>query len=470
MLLVPPLLLAATALGELAALSQPPPQSRTPRAGARRLSLAELTRLATAGPRIDAARSVTRQAEALVVEASGARWPRLEVRALAAPSPDIDCVDGGCTMTTPNDPTLDVEGLYAGVELTLAQPLFTFGKLSAARRGARSAAAAARSGEAVAAGDAEVDAARAFFGLKLARELRYELEGGVADIEKAQRQIAEQMEKGGESATVQDRLRLATVMAEAKARLAEAREAEDTALAAVRILARDPQADIDEGPLEPDEMKLGAPADYVERAAAARAELVALRHLASGARSLADLERARFFPDFLLVGTFNLARAQGVDDPPSAFARDPFNTTSLGIAAALRWTIEPFSQRGRLLRARARREEADAQLRAATDGVKLDVERAHAQARSARVRLEATAEGQKSARGWVASVLQAEAIGVVEAKELADAYVAYFSIRARYLQAVHDWNLALVRLRRASGPVAAGEARSDSTKAPQSSR
>ena len=183
-----------------------------------------------------------------------------------------------------------------------------------------------------------------------------------------------------------------------------------------------------------------------------RPELVALRHVVAGVQALADLERSRFFPDLLLVGTFNFARAQGVDNPPSAFARDPFNTTSVGLAAALRWTIEPVAQRGRQLRASARRDEMSAQLRAASEGVRLDVERAHAQARSARARLDAAREGEKSARGWLASVLQGEAIGVIEAKELGDAYVAYFTLRARYLQAVHDWNLAVVRLRRATGP------------------
>ena len=427
------------------------PAAAQPR-GPRRVTLAQLTRLAVSGPRAEAARFATDQAEGLVAEAGGARFPRLELRALGAPSPDIQCLDAACTMTSHTDATFDLKGLYGSLELTLAQPIFTFGKLSAAQSGARSAAEAAKSGEVSVTGDLEVEAARAYYGLKLARELRYELETGVDDIEKAKRQVAEQLAAGGESATVQDRLRLETVLAEARSRLAEAREGEDTALAAVHALARDPAVDIDDAALAPTEMQLAAAPYYADRAVSARPELSALRHAASGAGSLADLERARFFPDFLLVGTFTLARAQGVDDPPSAFARDPFNTTSVGLAAALRWTFEPLTQRGRLRRARAKHDEVEAQLRAATDGVRLDVERAHAQARSARVRLEASAEGEKSARGWVASVVQAEAIGVIEAKELADAYVAYFSLRARYLQAVHDWNVALVRLRRATGP------------------
>jgi outer membrane protein TolC len=420
-----------------------------------RLTLAELTRRAVDGPRAQAARLATRQAEARVSEAAGASFPRLEVRALAAPSPDIDCLDPACTMTSPKDPRIAVDGLYGGVDVTLAQPLYTFGKLTAAKNGARSAAAAARQGEAAVAGDIAVDAARAYYGLKLARELRYELEDGVDGIEKAQRQLADQLAHGVAGATIQDQLRLDTVMAEARIRLAEAREGEDSALAAVRILARDPEADIDDAPLTPDPEDLGASAaQYASRAANVRPELTALRHAVAGADSLAELERARFYPDLLLVGTFNFARAQGVDDPPSAFARDPFNTTSFGVFAALRWTFEPLVQRGRVAGARARRDEARAQLRAASEAVRLDVERSYAQALSARARVDAAARGEKSARGWVASVVQGEAIGVIESRDLADAYIALFAVRARHLEAIHDWNLSLVRLRRAVGHLA----------------
>jgi outer membrane protein TolC len=416
-----------------------------------RLTLAELTRRARAGPRVEAARFATRQAEGKLIEARGARFPRLEMRALAAPSPDISCIDPACTMTSPEEPTVALDGIYAGVDLALLQPLFTFGKLSAAERAARHGAAAVKNAESVVARDIAVEAARAYYGLKLARETSAELEDGVTALDKARKELAEQLASGKGGVTVQDRLRLDTVMAEARIRLAEAGQAEATALAAVQALAGDPTSDIDTAPLAPRAVRLASLERSADRALASRPELAALRHAAAGAEALADLEKARFFPDFLLMGTFSLARATGVDDPPSAFARDPFNTTSVGAVAALRWTLEPFSQRGRVVTARARHGEASAQLRAAGQAIRVDVARADAEARAARLELDAAAEGEKSARGWVASVLQGEAIGVIEAKELADAYIAYFALRARYLQAVHDWNLALVRLDRAVG-------------------
>ena len=45
------------------------------------------------------------------------------------------------------------------------------------------------------------------------------------------------------------------------------------------------------------------------------------------------------------------------------------------------------------------------------------------------------------------------------AKDLADAYIAWFQMRARWAQAVFQWNVAVVRLGRASGEYRAGPRR-----------
>ena len=44
----------------------------------------------------------------------------------------------------------------------------------------------------------------------------------------------------------------------------------------------------------------------------------------------------------------------------------------------------------------------------------------------------------------------------MKSKDLADAYVAWFQIRAQWAQAVFQWNVAVVRLDRAAGEFHAG--------------
>jgi outer membrane protein TolC len=166
---------------------------------------------------------------------------------------------------------------------------------------------------------------------------------------------------------------------------------------------------------------------------------------------VADLERARLLPDLGIVAGVNWAKARGVDDPPSAFANDPFNITTVQAALVLRWTIDPAGQAARIARAGAELERGKAMLEAARRGGDFAVAQAYTRAVETQARLVAARNGEKSARGWVASVLQADAIGTTTSKEIADAYLAYFTLHGRLLQSTYDWNLAVLGLRRATG-------------------
>ena len=446
---------AAVLIALVALLLGPGASSAQPADTAPRLTLEELIQRTLRGPRARMAHHETRTAEGRVTEARGAAYPKLSVTPFVAPSPDIACVDASCTRTTPEDVSLRVDGLFAGAKVSAVQPLYTFGKLSAITHAARAAARATAHLEDATAGDLAVEAARAYYGLKLARELVWMLEDGLAEIESALERVEEMLAEGTGEATVQDRLRIETLRAEIEARLSEAREAAAVALAGVRALTGAPDADVDEAPLAPVEQELAAVEAYRARAAAGRPELEAARAGAGAARAKARYEAAQYWPNLVVVGEVNVARAQGVEDPPSAFAQDPFNTTTAALGLAMRWELDVMRQRGRVAQARAQADRAGALAELAERGAYFEVEQAHAEATQARARLAAAAEGQKSARGWVASVLQATAVGTAETKDLADAFIAYFTLRARHATSVYEWNLATVRLRRAAGEFAA---------------
>ncbi len=60
-------------------------------------------------------------------------------------------------------------------------------------------------------------------------------------------------------------------------------------------------------------------------------------------------------------------------------------------------------------------------------------------------------QGEQRARGWVASVVQADAVGAASARDFADAYLAYFMLRDHLLQSIYDWNVLVSTLDRATG-------------------
>jgi outer membrane protein len=411
-----------------------------------KLTLDQVIGRALANPRAQAADSDTAGAQARVEEADAARLPRARATMFGTLSPEIRCKDPACTITEPMNFSFNFSGLYGSAQLDITQPLYTFGKIAHARKAARAGLDAQRALADEAAGDLAVDAARAYWGLKAARELGAMLDDGIDEIDKALQELGDRGGKGKPGVSVQDRQRVAVLLAEARVQRAEAAQSEAEALAGLRALTGLPDADLDD-------VQLAAVARPLPGRASAehRPQAIAARAGAVAADELADMAVSQHYPDVAVIASGVIAGAQGAQDPPSAFANDPYNRFGFGAVLGLQWTLEPWTVAARVERARADARKAHAQSDLAAIGARLDADTALADAAAAHDKVAAAGQGEQAARTWLASVLQAEAIGAAESRDLADAYIAWFQMRARWAQAVFQWNVAVVRLDRAAG-------------------
>jgi outer membrane protein len=425
-----PLVLAILCLPALAAAEGP------------RLTLDQVMAKALASPKARMADSDLEIAEARIGEAKALILPRVKGTAFATASPEIHCDNVDCTQTSPQNFAWDWEGGFFSAQLDVTQPLWTFGKATHGFNAAKAGVEAQKALANEAAGDLAVDAARAYWGVKLARELGYMLDDGIDEVAKALAQIEE---KAGD-VSIQDRQRIAVLLAEAKVQRAEAQMGEAQALAGLRALVGIPDADVDKDELAAIDKPVPASASGDKRPQAIAAKLGA-----KAANELTEMASAGYYPDIALVGSAVASYAQGADDPPSAYANDPYNRRGVGLVLAMQWQLEPWTIHAKVEKARAEAHKATAQSDLATIGATFDAQMALAEATASRAKVAAAADGEKAARAWLASVLQAQAIGTAEAKDLADAYIAWFQMRARWAQAVFQWNVAVVRLGRASG-------------------
>src|SRR5215468_11248004 len=177
-----------------------------------KLTLDQVIARALANPRAQAADSDTAGAQARVDEADAARLPRGKVTAFGTISPEIHCQNVqipntatviNCASTEPTIFAFNFSGLYGSAQLDITQPLYTFGKIAHARGAARAGLDAQRALADEAAGDLAVDAARAYWGLKAARELGAMLDDGIDEIDKALQELGERG-KGKPGVSVQD--------------------------------------------------------------------------------------------------------------------------------------------------------------------------------------------------------------------------------------------------------------------------
>jgi len=406
-----------------------------------KLTLPQVIARAIGSPRVRMAVGDRDGAAARVDEADAARLPRARATAFGTISPEITCDDPQCLATSPKNFAFRFSGFFGSAQLDITQPLYTFGKIAAAREAARAGLDAQSALADEAAGDVALDAARAYWGIKLARELGGMLDDGIDEISAAQGRMNE-----GADLSIQDRQRVAVLVAEAKTQRIDAKQGEDQAVAGLRALLGATDVDIDDAELLPIARELPT-----EVLAEGRPQAIAAKIGARAADSLVDLATSAYFPDLALVGSAVISRAQGVTDPPSVFTNDPFNRQGLGVVLGLSWNIEPWTTAARVDKAKADARKAHAQAELAALGARMDGQNALAEATAAKARVAASGEGEKAARTWLAAVLQSEAIGVAEPKEIADAYIAWFQMRAKYATAVFQWNVAVVRLDRAAG-------------------
>ena len=429
--------------------------------GTPRYDLRQLVTMARATyPGVEAARFAIKAMEREVFRAKWAWLPSGNVTGLLAPVPDVKCFrsdyahpnpDGtypeirdskDCTHTsalTVN--TLNIAGVLGKIDLTIGMPLFTFFKLSSAQKAAQ------------AEDKLEVDVTRAYWGLKLAREILYSLREGRGYIVDAEKSIEKDVDEDAGEYTMTDLLRIKTARAEIDSRLPEVEKLERMTLVSLRALTGhlDKPFDVDTQLLEVLGGQPMAVGSYLQVAAAQRPDLKLLEAAVRARRAAVNLERARFFPDFLFVAMVGYGRASSIDWPQNAFASNPFNYFGGGFGLAMSWKLEPALQWGAFRKAQFEENETKARQAEGTLGVQLEIHKAHAELVESRKRLDAAHEGEKSAHRWLVATSQNLAAGLAETRDLTDSLVGYFTQRLRYLQAIYDVNVGWSELGRAIG-------------------
>jgi len=443
-------------------------------ARARTYTLPELIELARKNnPALAVAAQQTAAIEAQLVEARRSWHPTGELVSLIAPSPEIRCqIDPGlmlarppgqtdkqyrqdhCFETNVSEARLNLKGVFTRTELRMVQPVFTFGKISAGVNAAEAGIASSRNREAAVAAELDLNVRKAYWGVKTAREILETLAEGIGHVEEGQKTIDKALADQSGTVTIGDKLRMKTLRVEVEARRLEFTKLEDIARSGLRFLigaeARH-DLEVDAEPIEP----IAAPARPVsqslDQARLSRPEARALDFLVASRQALADFERRKQYPDLVLMGTATFAFASSIDDPKNAFANDPFNSRSVGLAAALRMPLDLGVKNARALRVHAEAQEAYHRRREALGGITFEIEKAHAGLTEAQARVKVMKDGEKAGKQWINLVAQNFAAGLAETKDFADALLAYFQFRIRYLEAVYDANLAVATLSRAVG-------------------
>jgi len=444
-------------------------------AHAKKMTLSELLEMArSSNPGLRASAAATEAMEAQLSEARRYWLPSGDFTSLLGPSPNLKCQappdlikpanqpdqefrEQNCASTSSAEAglsNLSWNAIFTRTDVKLIQPVWDFGKISAGVTAAEEGVEVSRQREAGARADLDLNIRKAYYGLKLARELLSTLEDGSGYVDEAQKKIEADLAAGTGTAAVGDKLRLRILRADVDARILEARKMANFAQAGLRALLggeTSADIDIDDEPLEAVVIKSRPVSFYEDQARYNRPEVHMLNHAVKAKHALADLERRKEYPDLVLIGTASYAHAGAVDNPQNAFLNHFFNSSSAGVGAALRMQLDLGPKLARAARTRAEATEVEYRRAEALGGILLDVRKAYNDLQEAQARAETVHKGERAGKAWISSVAQNLAVGLAEPRDFQDALTAFFGMRGRYLQSVFDVNVASSALARATG-------------------
>ncbi len=403
-------------------------------------------------------RSELAAGQADVALAKAARWiPDANATIVLGPSPEA-------RGQFPENPTagssrgLTGVGAFGRFELNVVQPLYTFGRLDAARDAANAGVEARTFAAEDTLAQLQLRVRKLFWGEALARKLLAIADDVAKAIEEVDKRIQDLLRNNDPSISTQDRYRVEVFRGVLKGRQAEARKGLDFAhIGLAATLGISPgRLEVVKVPLPVDLNGLGGgdlPDAKAARGSAEqrRPDLRALEQAIVAKRAQVEAEEGAAKPQFFIAGNFTYSRATNRDLQFNPWAYDPLNAFSFGAVLGLRQDLAFPLLGARAGKARAELATLEQQRAGLARLVESQVESALVDLKASRERLEAASAARDAGRALFRSSSLDFAVGLIEARPLLEAYAAYIENQVGLSQAAYDLLVARAQLAQVTG-------------------
>jgi outer membrane protein TolC len=416
------------------------------------LTLDELMARALAlSPEVQAAEAGVTLARAKKRQADGARFPQLQLTVSVGPSPRAR----GTVVSSPddkNDP--DVTNVFVRNELTVLQPIYTFGRISALREAGAHGVEVGRAAVAERAATVRLRIKELYYGILLAGDvlaLFKEVDDVLGKgVDKTQRQL----QAGVGHIDEKDLNTLKSFQAELFRQRADAEGKLEVARVALRALTG--MAPGEPVVLAAERLEVGPtelPPDpgAVETALRSRPEMAEIRAGLRATDALVRVERGALFPQFFAAIQGYYAYAGNREFQHNPFVFDPLNDRYAVAVLGFRYTLDFGITLGRIDEARAQHGLVVAARSGAELGIPIEVRKARRDVETAAQVIRATEAGWRAARKWLVAASANYDAGIGSSWDLGEAAGAYARLKAEHLEALFDHEVALAQLEHAMG-------------------
>lgn len=395
-------------------------------------------------------------AKTRLAEAEGYQWPQLEILALGGPSPEAR---GTQVNSFPyrNDKIRGL-GMFGSADIQIVQPLYTFGRISEAKKAAEHGIKVERSMVQQKATEVALEINKYYYGHLAALEgkkLIGEIDGYLKSTMDKTKKL---LEEGSEYATELDLFKLEAFQGMLDKYREEANRDAILSKEALRTfigLGKNAEFNLQDKTLEP----VGDAVDdfnvYVGKSKELRPEFTQLKEAIQAKDSLYNMAYADYFPKIFAAGFYSYSGATDRDKVTNAFLYDYFQHSVGGVALGLKWDIDFGITKAKANRALADRMKYERISDYANIGIPLQVEKSYRELMESKQNIESTKKAYQSARKWMVGALLNYDMGVGDAKDAADGLLAYGTIKKEYIMSVYNYNMSYANVLHASG-LAAG--------------
>lgn len=406
--------------------------------------------LASSG-KVAEVRGRVKEWQSRVSEARAALFPKLNAMGYVAPMFRVR----GNPLSEDVERDYSEWGPYLHFEGLLVQPLYTFGRATAARTAAE---------ERVTVEEAEVARVRTVLAAEVrgyyylylyAHSMRPTLATGRKALTEAQTIAEREYEEATGKVTNVDLQKLAYASAELSKYEIQAEVGEGLALAALKHVMGLPDSTplvlADETMPGLPEQELAPLATFLQRASEQRPEWAQVEHGKKAALSLEASERLANMPVVFAAGQLAADWTPMRPDTPNPYLFDQYNRVTGGVAVGLQINLDPATAAAKGDRAVAMREQVEALEQFAKTGIPVEVRKAWDEASQADRIARVSTKGAIAARKWLLFAGSAMAAGTGEAKDLLEGLVSYLQGKRGEYEALLSAHTARAQLARAVG-------------------
>ncbi len=436
---------------------QPFAAGEEPKPGRLVLGLPEMIqRTIRESPEIGEIQSDIRATESDLAQVASAYYPQLESTGLAGPVDDAKepvVVNGKIVDPSPALSASHI-GIFGRLDVTITQPIYTFGKLSnrkeAAKRGVKSKELQLTDKK----GQIVLRVKELYYGLILARAGVAAAEEGGRFFDDAGERIRRLLDLGSPNVNPSDLFRVDAYRADALRLRAEAEKGVKVAYFALKSMIRLPAG----AEFEPADQTLAAKIEtpgsvdqYLTQAADQRPEFKQLAEALAAQEFQVKAASSDRYPSFFAALQGSVAAAPGREALYNRYFRDEFNHAYAGVVTGLKWNFDFGISRAKVEKTKAEYEKLLKSKAVAEMNIPIQVVKSYQEHLEWQAAVQSFRNAATAARKWIVAAMGDFDMGVGTAYDMLNAIDRYGQSQSKYLEAVLRSNLSFAELEYAAG-------------------